>query len=385
MTCKPARQIVAIDLLRFICAALVMTFHYLTVFPLAPTATIRAFDRTLALAGDDARWTWFGWVGVQIFFVVSGYVIARSGEGMTARGFLRRRILRLAPAAWICASLSAACLFGFSLLAGPMVALRWVEAIFFLPTPTPIDSAYWTLTVELCFYLLVATRLRGDAGDSARIERIGVVLGSASIAYWLIVALIGASPDLAMENLIWRMTSLPYGVFFALGIMLWAIRDRGATPARIACATILFAGSCGQIAANASSMADLRGLFAFPIAPIIVFAAAVTLIIGAARVQEPLVRVIGTTRLVTLGLMTYPLYLLHQSIGAVLIVHAVRAGMAQSVAIILACALAILLAWGVTRWLERPLRHWLAARLPEPRLRRALPPDIPPSASLPAG
>jgi len=48
---------------------------------------------------------WLGWVGVEIFFVLSVFVIAYSAEGSSAFSFFRSRILRLMPAVWICASL----------------------------------------------------------------------------------------------------------------------------------------------------------------------------------------------------------------------------------------------------------------------------------------
>lgn len=50
-----------------------------------------------------------GWVGVQVFFVISGFVIAFSAENSTALRFSEARV-RLAPAVWICAPVTAAVL-----------------------------------------------------------------------------------------------------------------------------------------------------------------------------------------------------------------------------------------------------------------------------------
>src|SRR5689334_12900580 len=47
--------------------------------------------------------TWFGWVGVQIFFVISGFVIANSANAVSPIAFARSRVLRLYPAVWLCA------------------------------------------------------------------------------------------------------------------------------------------------------------------------------------------------------------------------------------------------------------------------------------------
>src|SRR5262245_5050654 len=55
--------------------------------------------------------SWFGWVGVEIFFVLSGTVICMSAEGTTAFAFARNRIVRLYPAAWLCGTLTLVLLF----------------------------------------------------------------------------------------------------------------------------------------------------------------------------------------------------------------------------------------------------------------------------------
>ncbi|WP_368735457.1 acyltransferase family protein, partial [Klebsiella aerogenes] len=46
----------------------------------------------------------FGWVGVEIFFVISGFVIANSATKSSPAEFLLGRALRLYPAVWVCAT-----------------------------------------------------------------------------------------------------------------------------------------------------------------------------------------------------------------------------------------------------------------------------------------
>src|SRR5512138_1205717 len=55
---------------------------------------------------DASPFTWFGWVGVEIFFVISGFVIANSASNATAKEFLFGRALRLYPAVWVASTLS---------------------------------------------------------------------------------------------------------------------------------------------------------------------------------------------------------------------------------------------------------------------------------------
>ena len=53
---------------------------------------------------NAATFTWFGWVGVEIFFVISGFVIANSASRASPTQFLLGRALRLYPAVWVCAT-----------------------------------------------------------------------------------------------------------------------------------------------------------------------------------------------------------------------------------------------------------------------------------------
>src|SRR3569623_1716793 len=89
---RGGRAIIAIDLLRFACALLVVGFHFGTAFAYSPSQS-----SAILLAGlpvGSARGTCFGWIGVELFFVISGFVIAFSAESGGPGDFVRRRALR---------------------------------------------------------------------------------------------------------------------------------------------------------------------------------------------------------------------------------------------------------------------------------------------------
>ncbi len=87
-----------LDVLRFFSAVFVVLFHFggfgisEPIFP-APKHDL-AWPELYSISQ-------FGWVGVQIFFVISGFVIAASLIDVTTRTFLIRRVIRVAPALWI--------------------------------------------------------------------------------------------------------------------------------------------------------------------------------------------------------------------------------------------------------------------------------------------
>ncbi|WP_375396970.1 acyltransferase family protein [uncultured Sphingomonas sp.] len=383
-TPAPGKPIAAIDLVRFACAAMVMAYHYLTVFPLASASALRAAGSRVALPTDLAGSTWFGWVGVDLFFVVSGLVIARSAVGASPRVFLRRRVLRLAPAAWICASIAAVLLLVASNVAPSTVAWRWLQAMLFWPTAQPLDGAYWTLSVEIAFYLLVAWRLR-TGSDARAIERLGIALAMASAAFWAAFALAGWDGEAVLDGLAFRLSLLPYGGCFALGMLIAAIHARGAAPRRLGAVLIAMASAASAVMVHAGRFAGVAGLAGQPWLPLAVFGGGVAVIAGADLVQHPLVRTIGAARLRLIGLATYPLYLLHQTLGATLIPLLMAAGLAGATATALTMAIAVALSLVIAHHAEPIVRPRLAILIKAAGPRRDPPPDSRRSAFPPAG
>ena len=98
--------------------------------------------------------------GVDIFFVLSGFIIAHSSS-RSARHFLAHRLIRVVPAYWI-ATLFAAAFTLQNIDVGE--AWGWlVQSLFYLPHPSgrpPLIFVGWTLVYELAFYLLYWLALR---------------------------------------------------------------------------------------------------------------------------------------------------------------------------------------------------------------------------------
>ncbi|MGK7651745.1 acyltransferase family protein [Roseovarius sp. B08] len=92
------RHLYGLDIIRFIAAVLVVYFHFGLFSDAQP-----AFPA----AQQDRPWPWMdqftghGWVGVQVFFVISGFVIVASADRSAPGEFLKRRAVRILPALWI--------------------------------------------------------------------------------------------------------------------------------------------------------------------------------------------------------------------------------------------------------------------------------------------
>lgn len=140
-----------------------MLFHWEQFFPGAG-AWIQAFFPADTLL-DPTVYMGFGWMGVPLFFILSGWLLGAqvTQTAITPhylRQFWTRRFLRIYPAVW-------AELIILLLIAGSIPGLIHQESydtlhlqfLLWLNLPpfmaSPINGVWWTLPVELGFYLLL--------------------------------------------------------------------------------------------------------------------------------------------------------------------------------------------------------------------------------------
>ena len=149
-TQPPQQRMLALDLLRLVAAAAVWLYHccYLDpVFHEAPyhvAPTLSSFAR-------------YGYLGVPVFFMISGFVIAASARGRSRLGFVRARAIRLYPAFLIALipTLIALTASGQTISWSQLLAnLTMVPRIFKYEY---LDGVYWSLMFEILFYAYVAS------------------------------------------------------------------------------------------------------------------------------------------------------------------------------------------------------------------------------------
>lgn len=365
-----------LDLLRFGFALYVVAFHYGTGFGTRGSPTAAILFAGIPVATDPSGVTRFGWIGVELFFVLSGIVIARSAMHSSGADFLRKRALRLVPAAWLCASVTLAALA--IARATPDLLPAYGHALLFWPTGVLIDPSYWTLGIEAMFYILVSAGL--GRGDRTRwLDRVALLLAGASLAFWLLLAN-GAITVPAGTGRAFELMLLPHGAFFALGIAIDLIARQGAS-ARRAIVVLAAAVPCVLEIRNHAGLFGLQDATA----PLAIFAAGVASMTLAPRCQPWFARHVPARATVTLGLASYPLYLLHQEVGAVLVHYGMRSGLAFWPAVAVALAIVLALAFAVAMRAEPWLRAQIRALPAQIRPRRGLAPDTPRSAFPPAG
>ncbi len=359
----PSRSFPGIDLIRLGAALLVTLYHLAYLSRLAdPLRDDLGAIRPLAASG---------WVGVQIFFVISGFVIAFSAsKGSGAGAFVRGRAARLYPAAWICASVTMS--LGVRAASGG----DYLRSMLLWPVGPWVSGVYWTLAVETSFYSLVAITL-ARRGPSA-LPRLAVGLGSVSALYWIvrIVAELrtGSSDWLfgPFNYFAGHLLLLRSGCLFAIGMLLF---DAAARNDLGRWRWIAMFALCGflSILHHAHTVAIEEGTVptSFLFAPLL-WLTTVLMLLAAVVWNTPLAAVLSRrARLVrALGLLTYPLYLIHSELGEWVIDHSRALGawvsLALAIAVVLAAAALVLPLEGAIRralFERRPRRAITVRRL----------------------
>jgi peptidoglycan/LPS O-acetylase OafA/YrhL len=364
-----------LDPLRFAAALGVAVFHQMFWSWAWSSIGVPGFERYVAadvLFPSAAPFTWFGWVGVEIFFVISGFVIANSASESSPTEFLLGRALRLYPAVWVCATATLIVLLLFGSGSASEFILPYIHAMLLVPkgvTGQWLDCVYWTLAAEMAFYGLVFCAMLTKT-ITLRHLAWGLTIYSAVFNAFAMLVLSLTTPS-DIPYLVILMFRVPcaafllcHGCFFALGIWLFISANRELTAGeKIAVAVTCLSGAA-EIYFFASffltSIPAISGQS--PLVPIFVWAAAVLIIAVAAnrnRRSTGIASAEATGYLRTLGLITYPLYLTHNVIGAAIIRVLIDAGLDATLAVWVALSMLVLVCWLICAKIEPAVRRAL--------------------------
>ena len=362
-TPAPKQHLLGLDVLRFAAALMVLFFHFCYLPTASPNSFIANATRQSLSFAETTAFSHFGWVGVQVFFVISGFVIAFSGEKATPFGFFASRVVRLGPGAWICAPLTllVTVALGFGSAREMLGGLR--HSMAFLPWGPWIDGSYWTLGIEVAFYATVLSIIA--LGRFALVRPLAMALGAVSGLFWLAMAAadpasaLGLKLAAARESRVVALLLVHHGVFFALGVFLWLALVKHQARANWGWITLLLVAGCMQIVAENAHMNAQLHMHNSALAPCATWLAAMAFMVWSVRANGLWHRLPGAVRgtIRTAGMMTFPLYLIHQVAGGALMTKLFLGGSNRWAALLATVALALVVSWLIATRLEPVLQR----------------------------
>jgi peptidoglycan/LPS O-acetylase OafA/YrhL len=286
-------RIVALDIVRFIAAMAVVLYHY------TAREGFKEFE-------SIAEVTKYGYLGVPLFFMISGYVIALSAKNRTPTEFAISRFVRLYPAFWcgILFTLLISFIFGNYMPSIPVILANTTMLNDYLDIEN-IDGVYWTLQAELKFYGCVFLLMLTGIFNKHRV--------------WLSIWLSLTALFLMTEQpffLGWFISPY-YSPYFIAGVAFYFVQHEGNKPFNVC----VLSGSL-----LLSSIVSFQQTTSFLSAPVIqdklvavaliwlFFLLFYCLVHGKINLKQRNIYLV-------LGGMTYPLYLIHGLAGRTIIDH----------------------------------------------------------------
>ncbi|MEU2611314.1 acyltransferase [Micromonospora sp. NPDC007271] len=339
-----APRLHVLDLLRFFAAMFVMGFHLIPI-----VAFVYGLDADAYFGHVVAQAFRYGWMGVDFFFIISGFVICMSSWGRSVGDFFTSRATRLMPA-YLLAVVMTSALLTFLWpasfhppLAGFLTNLTMVQGMLHVPD---IDTVYWTLLVELKFYLLFAVVVH--FGLTYR----RVVLFCVS---WTVAALVGQYTN---NGLIKVLVEPRYAYFFVAGIVLYLMYRFGPTLllwGMLAVSWIFCANSLRLMFSEQQVPVNLHvGLGLLTMFLAVMTAAALGKLSW-----------LSWPGFVTIGALTYPVYLIHFYLSYT-ILRRLHGHVPDALLLVCTVATVLLVAYLIHRLVERR-----AARLLRAGIRRS--------------
>ena len=349
-------RLALLDGLRLLAAVAVMAYHY--------TALKHTFwgQTTGTVFPSVYEYSRYGYLGVDLFFFISGFVILMTAWGRDLPGYVGSRVARLFPAYWAAVLITGALLLLTGKAMKDVSPLQVLTNLTMVQEPNgvgPVDGVYWTLWVELRFYLLIGVLML-----------VGITRQRV-IALAVLWPLVGALATTSDNTFVSELLIGHWAPYFAAGMLLYVIHREGWSLLLgfVVGAQVLLAMShAGDYAAI---IVRKTGGVADPLVAALVVAGCFALV--ALVTTTPLQRVHGKL-LTTLGVLTYPLYLVHEYWGLYLIglLHDV---VPKRLLLVLTMVAMLVAAWLVHRLVERPfarrIRRAVEAGLRGPRRRPA--------------
>lgn len=348
VTSGPAHpsRVPALDLLRLVAVGAVILYHYGFWGPASHGVPQVAIPALAPVAQ-------YGFLGVPVFFAISGFVIAYSAEGRTPVGFAIARFSRIYPTFVLCMTMTFAAILLFGGGHFEVTPAQWFANLFIAAPAlgqSYVDTSYWSLVIEVVFYAWVAAFMALGLFPR-RIDAIIVI--------WLAITF---ANELTIDAPIFeKLFMADDSGFFAVGLLIYQ-HYRGRRDARL---WVLSALALGTAVFQAIHKLERLGVHTGGSFDPKVVAAICVVSLGMVLLATRIKRVpLPAAVVLAAGGITYPLYLLHMQLGYVIFVALAPERHVAAVT----CAIvggAFVLAYAVWRLFEQSAHRRVQMKLTE--------------------
>ena len=287
------KRLELLDYGRFAAALMVVFFHYTF------NGILNGKINSLTHIEPLIEVTKYGYLGVELFFMISGYVIFFSAKNRSPSQFAVSRAIRLYPSYWFAVLFTSFFAFFWG---GDMMGVRLTQVIANLSMLQSfvhikdVDGVYWTLVYEISFYAAVTLCL--IVGLQQHLEKL-------FIAWPLLMA---ATLFFGLENIPF-MTG--YYCYFSAGALL-AIMKGTRDLSTIVPLCVAF-GLCLLFSVNMAEAKTLRQGIEY--SPYVITGIVTTWFLFFLVQNSMKGQSLTLPKSKTLGALTYPVYLIHAHFG----------------------------------------------------------------------
>ncbi len=342
-------RLIALDLVRFFAAFAVVMYHY----------TARNDLSTFPLLAEVTK---FGYLGVPLFFIISGYVISLSAHNRSPIEFAVSRFVRLYPVFWV--GIFITCVVTVLLDVRDYSAAQILANMTMLHDYMGfqyVDGVYWTLQAELKFYACIFLLLLLGVFDKFRMW----------LSIWLALTLLHLLTN--QPFFMGWFISPGYSSFFIAGVAFYLIHKEGVNlyNSFVMSLSLIISGVRGW--RQATGFIENPGMIDQSVVVIVILSFYVLFYL----LVTDRIKLAGKKFYLTLGGLTYPLYLIHNVAGKA-IIDEYKDVVSEWVMVVCVTVLVIFLSYLVHVYIEKrissPLKTGLLMLIKKwyPKMRQSL-------------
>lgn len=330
------KKIKELDFFRGISAIFVMLYHYTTRYDLSFGHLKQPYYLNVK----------YGYMAVAVFFMLSGFLIYLKIDREKPKEFAIKRFIRLYPTYIIAMILTTSVMLisGNEFQSKISNFKEWIINLTMVPGllgQKSVDGVYWTLQIEIIFYIIIWLVLLIKKQD--KIKLLSII--------WVIISLITNILLYFIDNSILKIVRIcgitQYCQLFITGIIMCSIYKKENSKINYC---ILLLCLVNQFVALGIEYAIFLSIFD------IVF-----YLIVMQKIKIP--KIINSKLIVFLSSISYPLYLTHQFIGFSIINKLEKFGFINEIYMLIPILIAIIIAYIIHKFIEKPSLKFLSTKL----------------------